>query len=93
MISYCEAIDWCVKSNAVFRFVNRRDRSQLVMMNEGIPADKGVELAADVYGRTCVVHCALDSSVEPSNALAKALIGCVEHFIKQQKRSLVVSMN
>jgi hypothetical protein len=93
VISYGEAIDWCVKNNAVFRFVNRRDRSQFVILNESIPGDKAVELAADVYGRTCVVHCALDSSVEPSNALAKALIGCVGHLIKQQKRSLIMSAN
>jgi len=93
MISYGDAIDWCIKNNGVFRFINRSERPTFVIANEKIPGDKAMELAADIHGKACVIHAPLDSSTEPSKAVARALIACVDHFAKMQKQSYVISAN
>ena len=83
MMNYGDAISWCVQNEALFRFVRRQTRSEFVITNESIPGDKSLEVAITVEGKTYVVHCALDSSKEPSNAIAIALISCVEFFAKK----------
>lgn len=79
-MTYGDAIIWCVRHEAVFRFVERRSRSEFIATNESIPGDKSLELAVTVAGKTLVVHCPLDSSKERSGAVASALISSVKFF-------------
>lgn len=83
MMNYGEAIDWMVRHDTAFRFVRRTVRQSFVTVNESIPGDKALELAVTVSGKNYMVHAALDSSKEPSNAIAVALISCVEFMAKK----------
>jgi hypothetical protein len=91
MISYGDAIQWCIRNGAVFRFVDRRERPEFVFVNQDKPGDKALELAVDIDGRTRAVHCPLDASGEPSKVVAVALISCVEFFLNKGARA--VSLN
>ncbi len=88
MMNYGDALQWCVKHNAVFRFVSRRTRGEFLAANMDIPGDKAIEMAVDINGKTVAGHYPLDSSKEPSAAIAVALIGCVEWFAKQKMDKL-----
>lgn len=90
MISYGEALGWCVKHNAVFRIVNRRVRGEFLAANMDIPGDFALELAVDILGKTVVGHYPLDSTHEPSKAMALALIGCVQWFVEREGQALTV---
>lgn len=90
MISYGEALGWCVKNDAVFRFVHRHARGEFLAANDSIPGEYALELAVNIYGKTIMGHYPLDSSKSPSDAVAVALIACVEWFIKQKQQRLVV---
>lgn len=83
MINYGDAIDWMLRNNAVMRFVERRVRSEFVITNESIPGNKSLEMAVTVDSKNYVCHCALDSSKEPSAAIAVAIISCVQFFVKK----------
>lgn len=88
MINYGDALAWCESHGAVFRFVKRRVRGEFYAANMDIPGDYSLECAVDVQGKTIVGHYPLDSSKSPSDAVAVALIGCVEWFMKQEKQVL-----
>lgn len=89
MMTYATALDWCIRHHAVFRFVRRRERGEFLAANMDIPGDLALELAVDVLGQTQVGHYPLDSSKEPSKAIALAIISCVEWFEKQIGKGLV----
>lgn len=93
MITYADALSWCIQHRAVFRFIERRERGEFLAANESIPGDFALELAVDVLGQTQVGHYPLDSSKEPSKAIALALINCVEWFEKQIGKALVSGVN
>lgn len=93
MINYSDALSWCVRHRAVFRFIERRERGEFYAANESIPGDYALELAVDVLGQTQVGHYPLDSSKEPSKAIALALINCVEWFEGQIGKALVSNVN
>ena len=90
MITYGDALGFCVKHNAVFRVVNRRVRGEFLAANMDIPGDFALEVVVDIYGRSVVAHYPMDSTHEPSKAMTLALIGCVEWFMKQKQQRLVV---
>ena len=90
MITYGEALGFCVKYRAVFRFIERRERGEFLAANMSIPGDHALELAITLYGKVVAAHMPLDSSKSPSDAVAVALIGFVEWFMKQKHQSLVV---
>lgn len=90
MITYGESLAWCVQNNAVFRFVHRHARGEFLAANDSIPGEYALELAIDLYGKTVAGHMPLDSSKSPSDAVAVALTGCVEWFMKQRQQRLVV---
>lgn len=93
MINYGDALAWCESHNAVFRFVKRRVRGEFLAANMDIPGEYSLELAVDVAGKTVVGHYPLDSTKSPSDAVAVALIGCVEWFAKQERRVLTAGVN
>lgn len=93
MIHYGDAISYCVCHNVVFRFVERRERSQFVLMNESVPGTHALELAITIDGKNYVAHSPLDSSSDPSRAVAVSLITCVEHFIKRDSRMITGALN
>jgi hypothetical protein len=84
MMNYGDALGWCIRNEAVFRFIRRRDRAPFLYANESIPGDLALELAVTLNGKTYAGHYPLDSSKEPSAAVAVALIGCVEWFVNKQ---------
>lgn len=92
MISYGDAMAWCVREGAVIRFVKRGERPDFVDMNKDVPGTLAVEMAVDVDRRTVAVHRPLDSSAEPSKAVAKAIIECMMFLAEKQGRA-VVSVN
>lgn len=85
MISYGEAIRWCVQNQAVMRFVNAR--SELVYTGEG--ERLALELACDIDGKTLVARCPLSESPDPSKAVTVAVISCVRHFVEREASALV----
>jgi hypothetical protein len=87
-MTYGESIDFCEKHGAVFRFVKRRERGEFLAANMEIPGAYALEMAVDILGKTVVGHMPLDSSKAPSDAVAVALIGCVEWFQKNQGRAI-----
>jgi hypothetical protein len=91
MISYGDAINWCISNGAVMRFTERSKRPEFILVNQDIPGDKALELAVDIMGKTHAVHCPLRLGIEPSKAIASALISCVEFFLNKQ--SLKVRLN
>lgn len=93
MITYGESLGWCIKHNAVFRFINRRERGEFLAANDSIPGDFALEMAVDVLGKTVVGHYPLDSSKEPSKSVAEAMIGCVEWFEKDRGRAIGAGVN
>lgn len=90
MITYGESVAWCVKNRAVFRFVHRHERGEFLAANDSIPGEYALELAVNILGKTVMGHYPLDSSKSPSDAVAVALIACVEWFEKQRGERLVV---
>lgn len=89
MINYGDAIDWCIRNGAVFRFVNREARPDFVFVNQDTPGRVAIELAyTGEDGKTRAVHAPLDASGEPSKAVALALISCVQFFMEKQGRML-----
>lgn len=88
MISYGDAIRWCIQNQAVMRFVN--SRSSLVQSNSD--SEVALELAIDLDGKTIVARCSLSHSSDPSKAAAVAVIGCVQYFV-ERKASALVSVN
>lgn len=90
MITYGNALAWCVQHHAVFRFVNRRERGEFYAANMDITGQYALELAVTRYGKTVAGHMPLDASKSPADAVAVALIGCVEWFEKQRWERLVV---
>lgn len=91
MISYGEAIDWCIRSGAVMRFAERKSRPEFIFLNKDVPGTKALELAVEIEGRTVAAHAPLDISIEPSKAVALALMECVQFFV--EKQSNVLSLN
>jgi hypothetical protein len=79
-MNYGDAINWCVQHDAVFRFVQRNERQDFIALNQAIPGDKSLELCQTIAGKNYVAHVPLDSSTEPSKAVARALITAVQHF-------------
>ena len=92
-MTYGESLGWCIKHNAVFRFINRRERGEFLAANDSIPGDFALEMAVDVLGKTVVGHYPLDSSKEPSKSVAEAMIGCVEWFEKNRGRAIGAGVN
>lgn len=91
MINYGDALAWCESHNAVFRFVKRRARGEFYAANMDIPGEYSLELAVTgPSGKSIVGHYPLDSTKSPSDAVAVALIGCVEWFMKQERQVLSV---
>ena len=92
-MTYGESLGWCIKHAAVFRFINRRERGEFLAANDSIPGEFALEMAVDILGKTVVGHYPLDSSKEPSKAVAEAMIGCVEWFEKNQGRAIGAGVN
>lgn len=92
-MNYGDALNWCESHAAVFRIVKRRERGEFLAANMDIPGAYAWEMAVDVLGRTVVGHYPLDSSKEPSKAIAEAMIGCVEWFVKQQGKAIGAGVN
>lgn len=86
MISYGDAIQWCVRNGAVFRFTKRDARPEFVFVNQDVPGEVALELAyTGEDGKTRAVHAPLDTSGEPSKVVALALISCVQFFAERQR--------
>lgn len=92
-MTYGQVLGWAIKHNAVFRFINRRERGEFLAANDSIPGEFALEMAVDIFGKTVVGHYPLDSSKEPSKAVAEAMIGCVEWFEKNKGRAITASVN
>lgn len=93
MISYGDAIQWCIRNGAVFRFTNRESRPEFVYVNQAVPGTLALELAyTGEDGRTRAVHAPLDTSGDPSNVVALALISCVQFFVEKQGQVLTAVM-
>lgn len=92
-MNYGDALDWCVKHDTAFRFIRRDSRPDFAFMNESVPGDKALELALTINGRHYIAHAPLDSSKDPSNAIAAALIGCVEFFVKNNPLVATAKLN
>lgn len=90
-MNYGDTLAWSIKHAAVFRFVDRKARGEFYAANLDIPGEFALEMAIKVAGRTVAAHYPLDGTKEPSQAIAEAMIGCVEWFIKQQGRALVAA--
>jgi len=92
-MNYGDAIAWCVKNSAVFRFVERTERQDFVMLNERVPGTLSLELAHTIDGQNYVVHVPLDSTTEPSKAIARALIAGVQHFAERRSAMITGASN
>ena len=85
MISYGDAIEWCIRNGAVWRFCKREERPEFAFVNRDTPGTISIELAyTGEDGGTRAVHAPLDTSGEPSKAVALALICCVQFFVEKQ---------
>lgn len=85
MINYGDAIQWCIRNGAVFRFTKRDSRPEFVYVNQDVPGTTALELAyTRGDGKTVAVHAPLDTSGEPSKVVALALISCVQFFMEKQ---------
>lgn len=89
-MTYGESLGYCIRHDAAFRFINRRERGEFLAANMSIPGDYALEMAIGVHGQTVIGYMPLDSGKEPSRSVAEALIGCVEWFVKREQQSLVV---
>lgn len=92
MITYGDAISYCIRHNAVFRFCERRARSEFIATSESIPGNKSLELAITIDGKIYAVHCPLDSSKEPSSAVASALIAGVGFMMEKVRQPMVTGV-
>lgn len=92
-MTYGESIAWCIKYHAVMRFVKRRVRGEFLAANMDIPGEYALEMVIDILGQPVIGHYPLDSSKSPSDAVAVALIGCVEWFQKNQGRAIGAGVN
>lgn len=92
-MTYGESIDFCERHAAVFRFVKRRTRGEFLAANMEIPGEYALEMVVDILGQPVIGHYPLDSSKSPSDAVAVALIGCVEWFQKNQGRAIGAGVN
>lgn len=92
-MTYGESIDFCERHQAVFRFVKRRARGEFLAANMDIPGEYALEMVIDILGQPVIGHYPLDSSKSPSDAVAVALIGCVEWFQKNQGRAITTGVN
>jgi hypothetical protein len=93
MIAYGDAIDWCIRNGAVWRFVKRDVRPEFVYVNRDTPGTIAIELAYTAEdGKPKAVHAPLDTSSEPSKAVALALICCVQFFMKREGQVLSAVM-
>ena len=92
MLTYSDAIAWCIKRKAVFRFVERGSRPDFVFINQQTPGTQSLELMYERDGRPVAVHVALDTSVEPSKSVAIALISAVTFFMNKES-CLILSVN
>lgn len=92
-MNYGDVIKWCVQYGAVWRFVDRKTRGEFYAANMDIPGDFAIEVVVDVLGRPVIGYMPLDSSKSPSDAVAVALIGCVEWFQKTQGRAIGAGVN
>lgn len=92
-MNYGDALSWCLKNAAVFRFVNRKVRGEFYAANLDIPGELALEMAIDVAGKTVAAHYPLDGTKEPSKAIAEAMIECVEWFAKNQSRAIAGGVN
>lgn len=92
-MNYGDTLAWTIKHEALFRFVNRKIRGEFYAANLDIPGEFALEMAITVLGRTVAAHYPLDSSKEPSKAIAEAMIGCVEWFAKNRSRAIVGGVN
>ena len=93
MITYGDALAFCVQRNAVFRFVHRHARGEFLAANDSIPGNLALEMAITIQGKTVMGHMPLDASKEPSSAVALALTGCVEWFTKREGQALITGAN
>lgn len=85
MISYGDALTWCIRNGAVFRFTDRDSRPDFAYVNSAVPGKLALELAyTGDDGKTRAVHASLDTSGDPSNVVALALISCVQFFMEKQ---------
>ncbi len=87
MINYGDAIQWCVKNNAVMRFVDRDSRREFVDF-DGLTG-LALEMCVEISGKKIAGHMVLDTTKAPSNAVAEAVIGCVEFFLQKQKGAVI----
>lgn len=87
-MNYGDTLKWAIQNNAVFRFVNRKERGEFYAANMDIPGEFALEMAITVLDKTVAAHYPLDGTKEPSKAIAEAMIGCVEWFVKQQSRAI-----
>lgn len=85
MISYGDAIAWCIRNGAVFRFTKRDARPEFVYVNKDVPGELALELAYTREDKkTVAVHRPLDMSGEPSKVVTLALIECVQFFMEKE---------
>lgn len=87
MISYGDAIQWCIQKKAVIRFVNQDSRPEFFTANHR--SGVALELAINVDGRTVAAHCPVNSGKDPSQAVAVAVISCVQYFVERKTSALV----
>lgn len=89
MISYGDAIQWCIQKQAVIRFVNQDSRPEFIVTNHR--GGVALELAITMSGKTVAAHFPLDVGADPSKAVALAVINCVQYFV-ERKASACVSL-
>lgn len=87
MISYGDAIKWCIQKQAVMRFVNQDTRPEFVVNNHR--GGVALELAITIEDKTVAAHSPMDMTAEPSKAVAIALIACVQYFVERNPSRLV----
>lgn len=87
MISYGDAIKWCIQKQAVMRFVSQDSRPEFLVTNHR--GGVALELAIDIDGKTVAAHSPMDLTAEPSKAVALALIACVQYFVERNASKLV----
>lgn len=83
-----DAIAWSIQNDAVMRFVTKDNRRE-IFQNGLAGHAAALEMAATVNGRTLAAHCPLSISMEPSKAIALAVMSCAEHFVNK-KSSLIL---
>lgn len=87
MISYGDAIQWCIQKKAVMRFVNEDTRPEIVVNNHR--GGVALEIAIGIDGKTIAAHSLLNFGADPSKAVAVAVISCVQYLIERKTTTLV----